>query len=121
MYLHMDANKINPHNETKKIINNLSNKELILMSINTGLPIIYEYPVFCKIIESDLKNKSLSKPCDLCKNFCDNRIFQENITRPKLTRQTNEFNGIDYKYNADKFDILFKMLRKKHFTEKDNK
>lgn len=126
----MDSNKINNKIEIKECLSKVSKTNIKMNLLDTGLPVYYEPPYYCNISKRT-RQQILSKPCILCKNYCDSCILTEDISKPKLTRQTNQHFWIDCIFDEINFDKnlfdesninrIFGIPIKKHFTEKDNK
>lgn len=114
----MDANKINNKIEIKETLDKVIKTDLKMEYLDIGLPIFNECPNYCYVNENEIEYKKSSKPCILCNKFCLMSITLEDITRPKLTRQTNQNLWVDCKKNDNKCDWFISNLDKETFYEK---
>lgn len=88
----MAANKINNKIEIKDTFGKVIKTDLTMNLLSPGLPILYQCPMYCYMNDVEIEYNKSSKPCILCNNYCSMRITQQDIARPKLTRQTNHNN-----------------------------
>lgn len=92
----MNSKKISNKNKIKDKLDRVNKLDLTMNYSSSGLPIFYEYTTHCDNNDIVIGGTKPSKPCILCNSFCSSSISVKDITKPKLTRQTNEIT-VDYK------------------------
>jgi hypothetical protein len=92
----MAANKINNKIEIKESFCKIIKTDITMKVLSPGLPIFYQCPVYY-MNDVEIEYNKSSKPCFLCNNYCSMRIKLEDIPRPKLARQTNQYLLMDCK------------------------